>query len=113
MMLQISSAHGPLERQLAAAKALQRLQVEADACRVALPGFAAVARCIRSRMPGTEPSSSLSGRERMLETSAIIASAEFAHYLPDDRPRGLRGQRCIGRERPGPAPRQSENQETR
>ncbi|KVG87106.1 peptide chain release factor-like protein [Burkholderia ubonensis] len=36
MLLQISSAHGPAECQLAAAKALQRLQAEADACRVAL-----------------------------------------------------------------------------
>lgn len=34
MLMQISSAHGPLECQLAAANALRRLQAEADARRV-------------------------------------------------------------------------------
>ncbi len=42
MMLQISSAHGPLECQLAVAHALRRLQTEADACRATLTLLEAV-----------------------------------------------------------------------
>jgi len=71
---------------------------------------------------------SLSAQERMLEASAIIASRKFAHHVSDERRRprirpfaGLAGTcvasrdraRDAGRERPGIAPRQIDNQETR
>ncbi|WP_144245443.1 hypothetical protein [Burkholderia cenocepacia] len=64
----------------------------------------------------------------MLEASAIIAAREFAHHVSDERRcprlqpfRGLAGAavasrdrvRDGGRERPGIAPRQIDNLETR
>ncbi|ABI87163.1 hypothetical protein Bamb_1605 [Burkholderia ambifaria AMMD] len=78
--------------------------------------------------PGPRAFRSLSAQERMLEASAIIEPRKFAHHVSDDRrpPRirpftGLAGT-CVascerahraGRERPGVAPRQIDNQETR
>ncbi|WP_159085654.1 hypothetical protein [Burkholderia sp. MSMB0856] len=71
---------------------------------------------------------SLSAQERMLEASAIIVSRKFVDDVSDDRRHpcsrpfaGLartraasRGRiRKAGRERPGVAPRQIDNQETR
>ncbi|MGU7812861.1 hypothetical protein [Burkholderia sp. AW49-1] len=71
---------------------------------------------------------SLSAQERMLEASAIIVSRKFADDVSDDRrhPRsrlfaGLARRRAAlrertrktGREQPGVAPRQIDNQETR
>jgi hypothetical protein len=70
----------------------------------------------------------LSAQERTLETSAIITCRRFAHHVSDDRRsrhdrrlhesgdacrRVARPARDAGRERPGPAPRHIDNQETR
>ncbi|HKT65740.1 MAG TPA: hypothetical protein VJR91_19400 [Burkholderia sp.] len=92
------------------------------------PALAFPQRLACDPMPAPRAFRSLSARERMLEASAIIAPRKFTHHVSDDRrsPRirpfaDLAGcaivsrdrARDAGRERPGVAPRQIDNQETR